>query len=84
MKFLFPSYCDRAAECLTRLEIKAPFAVLYLPGKHSMLNNQWVVGVALAFYVIEFAEDKIPLLDSAWDIVHTLIQIPASAALAAA
>jgi len=49
-----------------------------------MLNNQRVVGVALALYVIEFAEDKIPLLDSAWDIVHTLIQIPASAALAAA
>lgn len=84
MKFLFPSYCDRAAECLPRLEIKAPFAVLYLPGKLSMLNNQRVVGVALALYVIEFAEDKIPLLDSAWDIVHTLIQIPASAALAAA
>ncbi len=59
-------------------------SIVLRPGKLSMLNNQRVVGVALALYVIEFAEDKIPLLDSAWDLVHTLIQIPASTALAAA
>ena len=32
---------------------------------------------------IEFFADKIPGLDSVWDVVHTLIRIPAGAALAA-
>jgi hypothetical protein len=31
---------------------------------------------------IEFFADKIPLLDSVWDAVHTFIRIPAGAALA--
>ena len=32
---------------------------------------------------VEFFADKIPGLDSLWDVVHTLIRIPAGAALAA-
>src|SRR4029453_8321459 len=32
---------------------------------------------------IEFFADKIPLVDSIWDTVHTFIRIPAGAALAA-
>jgi hypothetical protein len=32
---------------------------------------------------VEFFADKIPGVDSLWDIVHTLIRIPAGAALAA-
>jgi hypothetical protein len=33
--------------------------------------------------LIEFFADKIPLLDSVWDTVHTFVRIPAGAALAA-
>ncbi len=33
--------------------------------------------------VVEFLADKIPLVDSMWDAVHTVIRIPAGAALAA-
>lgn len=41
----------------------------------------WASGAMLA---IEFMADKIPLVDSAWDALHTVIRIPAGAALAAA
>jgi hypothetical protein len=39
----------------------------------------WASGVML---LVEFAADKIPLVDSAWDALHTVIRIPAGAALA--
>lgn len=39
----------------------------------------WASGVMLA---VEFLADKIPLVDSAWDALHTVIRIPAGAALA--
>lgn len=41
--------------------------------------------VASGFMVfVEFFADKIPFVDSVWDAVHTLVRIPAGAALAAA
>ena len=40
----------------------------------------WGSGALLA---VEFFADKVPLVDSAWDALHTLIRIPAGAALAA-
>jgi hypothetical protein len=60
------------------------FADLQLPGELSVLTNWWVIGVALALYVVEFVADKIPFIDSAWDAVHTFIRVPAGAVLAAA
>jgi hypothetical protein len=41
----------------------------------------WASGLMLA---VEFFTDKIPGLDSIWDMVHTVIRIPAGALLAAA
>jgi hypothetical protein len=59
------------------------FAHLQLPGELEVLTNWWVIGVALALYVVEFFADKIPYLDSTWDVIHTFIRIPAGAVLAA-
>jgi hypothetical protein len=42
-----------------------------------------VIGVALFLFVIEFVADKIQVIDSAWDVIHTFIRIPAGAVLAA-
>lgn len=39
----------------------------------------WGSGLLLA---VEFVADKVPLVDSAWDALHTLIRIPVGAALA--
>ena len=59
------------------------FAHLKLPGDLDVVTNWWVIGVALFLFVIEFIADKIQLVDSAWDIIHTFIRIPAGAVLAA-
>ena len=34
-------------------------------------------------YVIEFFADKVPYVDSGWDVLHTFIRVPAGAILAA-
>jgi hypothetical protein len=60
------------------------FADLQLPGELHILTNWWVIGAASALYLIEFLADKIPLVDSAWDVVHTFIRVPAGAVLAGA
>ena len=60
------------------------FAHLDLPGDLDIVTNWWVIGVALGMYVVEFFADKVPLIDSAWDALHTFIRIPAGAVLAAA
>lgn len=59
------------------------FANLQLPGELEVLTSWWVIGVAAALYVVEFFADKIPYLDSTWDVIHTFIRVPAGAILAA-
>ncbi len=59
------------------------FAHLQLPGELQVLTTWWVIAVALVLYVIEFVADKVPYVDSTWDVIHTFIRIPAGAVLAA-
>ena len=58
------------------------FGAINLPGELNVLTNKWVLGVAIGMYLIEFFADKIPYLDSIWDVIHTFIRIPAGAVLA--
>ena len=53
-----------------------------LPASLDILSHPLVMGIALTMFVIEFIADKIPLVDSAWDAVHTFIRPPAAALLA--
>lgn len=39
-----------------------------------VLNDPVLIGLAALFYVLEFAADKVPWVDSLWDVVHTLIR----------
>jgi hypothetical protein len=55
--------------------------VVALPGGLSILSHEWVIVVAAALYLVEFLADKIPLVDSVWDMVHTFIRVPAAALL---
>jgi hypothetical protein len=59
------------------------FTDLELPGELQVLTSWWVIGVASVLYVIEFVADKVPYVDSTWDVIHTFIRIPAGAVLAA-
>jgi hypothetical protein len=54
-----------------------------LPPGLEVLANPVVIAAAGFMYAIEFFADKIPGVDSAWDVVHTFIRIPAGAILAA-
>jgi len=55
-----------------------------LPAGLQVLQQPLVLGAAGLMLALEFLADKIPGLDSLWDLVHTVIRIPAGAALAAA
>ena len=54
-----------------------------LPKGLQLLSHPWVLGASGFMVAIEFFADKVPGVDSVWDIVHTFIRIPAGAALAA-
>jgi hypothetical protein len=69
--------------CVATLGLLSRFADLRLPGELDVLTSWWVIGVAAGLYVVEFLADKIPLVDSTWDVIHTFIRVPAGAVLAA-
>lgn len=58
------------------------FGIIHLPASLQVLSHPWVLGIAVALYAIEFLADKIPYVDSVWDLVHTAIRPPAAALLA--
>jgi hypothetical protein len=58
------------------------FAGVKLPGGLEVLDNWWIIGIAGGLYIIEFFADKIPYVDSVWDVVHTFIRVPAGAIVA--
>jgi len=60
------------------------YKLAQLPGGLHVLDNHWIIGVAIFLYVVEFFADKIPYVDTVWDGVHTFIRVPAGAVLAAA
>lgn len=55
-----------------------------LPAGLQVLQHPAVLAASGFMCFVEFFADKIPLLDSVWDTVHTVIRVPAGAALAAA
>lgn len=59
------------------------FGWVPLPGGLQLLAHPVVLSVSGFLVFVEFFADKIPGLDSLWDMVHTVIRIPAGAALAA-
>jgi hypothetical protein len=55
-----------------------------LPPGLQVAASPWVIGTCGVMALIEFAADKIPGVDSGWDLLHTLLRIPVGAFLAAA
>jgi hypothetical protein len=63
--------------------VAGAFGWVQLPEGLKVLQNPLVMGASGLMLCIEFFADKIPGLDSLWDVIHTVIRIPAGAALAA-
>jgi len=59
------------------------FGWVELPHGLAVLAHPYVLAAAGFMTFTEFFADKIPGLDSLWDMVHTVVRIPAGAALAA-
>jgi hypothetical protein len=59
------------------------FQFVHLPGDLGYLSHTWMLLLAGVLYTVEFVADKIPAIDSVWDMVHTFIRVPAGAVLAA-
>jgi len=60
------------------------FGWLDLPPALEVASSPWVLGVSGVLAVAEFFADKIPGVDSGWDLLQTLARVPAGAFLAAA
>lgn len=56
--------------------------LITLPPALTVLSDPIVLGLAAVLFLVEFVADKIPLVDSLWDTLHTFIRPPAAAILA--
>jgi hypothetical protein len=65
------------------LGLAARYGWVDLPAQFQSFNHPVVIGAAIAMYLIEFFADKIPYVDSMWDVIHTAIR-PVGGALIAA
>jgi hypothetical protein len=66
------------------LGLASRYGWVALPPQYQVFDNNWIIGGALALYVIEFVADKIPWVDSVWDAVHTVIRPVGGALIAVA
>lgn len=64
------------------LGLAARYGWVALPPQYNVFNNDIVIGVAIALYLIEFFADKVPYVDTLWDMIHTVIR-PVGGALVA-
>ena len=55
-----------------------------LPAALQVCQNPWVMGTAAVLALVEFSADKIPGVDSGWDLLQTVLRIPVGAFLASA
>ncbi len=55
-----------------------------LPAALQVTMSPWVLGTAGALTIVEFFADKIPGVDSGWDLLQTVLRVPVGAFLAAA
>jgi hypothetical protein len=55
-----------------------------LPPQYRVFDNTWIIGAAIAMYLVEFVADKVPWVDSLWDAIHTVIRPLGGALIAVA
>ena len=56
------------------LGLAARYGWVALPPQFQAFNSDIVIGAAIVMYLIEFFADKIPYVDTLWDMIHTAIR----------
>ena len=56
------------------LGLAARYGWVDLPAQFQAFNNDIIIGTAAVMYFLEFFADKIPYVDTIWDMVHTAIR----------
>ena len=85
---MFPTGLLAGSGWASGLNLWAVVAVLGIAGRAGwadtpdLLHNPAVITVALVLYAVEFVVDKIPYVDSAWDVINTVIRPTGAGALA--
>src|ERR1700756_4442690 len=52
------------------------FGIIHLPENLQVLSHPLVLAIAGVLYVMEFLADKVPIVDSVWQAIHTFIRPP--------
>jgi uncharacterized protein DUF4126 len=63
------------------LGLLARFHAMVLPPALHALENNWVIGVSVALFLVEFFGDKVPAFDLVWNALHTFVRVPVAALL---
>ena len=66
------------------LGLAARYHWVTLPPQFEVFNNNVVISAAIVLYVVEFFADKIPYVDTLWDMLHTAIRPIGGALIAVA
>jgi hypothetical protein len=66
------------------LGLASRYGWVELPEQFTAFGHPWLIGIAGFLYLVEFAADKVPWVDSIWDSVHTLIRPVGGALIAVA
>jgi hypothetical protein len=64
------------------LGLLARTGVVTLPPSLDSLQSWWIIGAALAMFVLEFFADKVPAFDLIWNALQTFVRVPVAALLA--
>jgi uncharacterized protein DUF4126 len=66
---------------IATLGLVGHYGLFQLPPNLHVLQDWWVIGAALALFLLEFFADKIPAFDLIWNALHTFIRVPIAALL---
>jgi hypothetical protein len=56
------------------LGLSSRFGWVELPEQFDAFNNDYVIAAAVVMYLVEFFADKIPYVDTLWDMIHTAVR----------
>jgi hypothetical protein len=56
------------------LGLASRYGWVAMPAEFRIFDNDWVIGLALLLYLVEFFADKIPWVDTLWDALHSLVR----------